>query len=255
MKNVLFASAALAVMAVAAPAFAEVTGTVDAVYGRSEIENLWSDDSADAIALSGKVVVPASDLISFQFDGAVSRTEIDDFAETATAGTIHAFTRNDSYAVGGFVGLSSVDGDATWTGGVEAQKYFADLTLAGAVAYTQVDDWANVDGWTLGGEARYFINDNLRVDGRATYARLEGEGFEADGWNVGLGAEYQLASQPFSVFGAYDHWESEDLADAQADIFTVGLRWTFGADTLKQRDRAGASFGGAPAMPFMDVAL
>lgn len=253
MNKPLLIAAALAAASTAAPASAEVVGQIAAGYARVEYDSDWFDAPADIVALSGEVVFPASDLISFQLDGALARTEMEGYAETTTSGALHAFTRNDSYAVGAFVEMASTDGDAVWAGGVEAHKYFADATLAGSLAYGQYDDWADVDIWSLGGEARYFVNDDLRIDGRAGYVRIEDQSADFGGWTLGVGVERRFADQPFSVFAAYDHAESEDLGDGTADSFSVGLRWTFGSETLKQRDRKGASMGGSAPFAFFSV--
>lgn len=253
MKKHLLGAAALAAVFAAAPAYAEVVGQIDAGYVRTEFDGAFFDDPADTVALSGQVVFPASDLISFQIDGGLARTEIDEYAETSTAAALHAFTRNDSYAVGAFVEMSNTDNDAMWAGGVEGHKYYSNVTLAGSASYGQLDNWSDVDLWSLGGEARYFVGDNLRIDGRAGYTWIQDQNADFGGWTLGVGVERQFADQPFSVFAAYDHSESEEIGDGSADAFTVGLRWTFGTDSLKQRDRNGASFGGSSSFAFLGL--
>ncbi|MBC6980619.1 outer membrane protein [Caulobacter sp. 17J80-11] len=253
MKTHLLCAAAIAAVAVSAPAYAQVAGQMDAGYARASYDTGGGYDyDSDTVALSGKVVFAASDLINFQVDAGVARTEIEDYAVTAKTGTVHAFTRNDSYALGGFIGMTDAQGSAVWTGGVEGQKYLDNLTLAGSASYGQFDNWDNVDIVTVGGEARYFLSDNTRIDGRAGYAWVKSEDEDYGGWSLGVGAEHQFANQPFSVFAAYDHSEAKDF-DASADTFSVGLRWTFGAESLKQRDRKGASFGGASAFSLINI--
>ncbi|NEX93120.1 outer membrane beta-barrel protein [Caulobacter sp. 17J65-9] len=253
MKTHLLCAAAIAAVAVSAPAYAQVAGQIDAGYARTAYDVGGGNDfDSDTLALSGKAVFAASDLINFQVDAGVARSEIEDYAVTAKTATVHAFTRNDSYAFGGFVGMTEAQDSAMWTGGVEAQKYLDNLTLAGSVAYGQFDNWENVDIIQVGGEARYFLSDNTRIDGHAGYASIKSEDEDYGGWSLGFGAEHQFASQPFSVYAAYDHSEAKDY-DGSADTFSVGLRWTFGADSLKQRDRKGASFGGASAFGLTNI--
>ena len=63
-------------------------------------------------------------------------------------------------------------------------------------------------------------------------------------WTASLGGEYQFASTPVSLYAGYAHTKFDE-ADIAADQFTVGVRYNFGGQTLKGRDRSGASFGGA----------
>ena len=56
--------------------------------------------------------------------------------DTAYGLTGHVLMRNDSHAVGGFLGLADSDNaDTLWFGGVEANKYFTNFTVAGALFY------------------------------------------------------------------------------------------------------------------------
>jgi hypothetical protein len=253
MNTHLLSAAPIAAVAVSAPAYAQVAGQMDAGYARGSYDvGGGFDFDSDTVALNGTVVFAASDLISFQVDAGVARSEIEDYAVTAKTGTVHAFTRNDSYALGAFVGMTEAQDTAVWTGGVEGQKYLDNLTLAGSLAYGQFDNWENVDIVSLGGEARYFLSDNTRIDGHAGYAWVKSEDEDYGGWSLGVGAEHQFDGQPFSLFAAYDHSEAKDY-DGSADTFSVGLRWTFGADSLKQRDRKGASFGGASSFALMNI--
>jgi len=241
MKHVLFATAALAaVLYAAAPSWAaEPTGHVGVSYAKTDIEDL----EADTWAVDGAVAFDLSGAWGMQFDGSIGNTDYDGLGETETvSGTAHLFTRNESYAIGGFFGLSDVDDSTVWNVGVEGQTYMANTTLAGSFSYGQFDD-ADLDSWSLNGEARYFVSDNFRLDAGLGWTRLTDGDDNVDGWNFGIGGEYQFASAPISLTAGYTHSTLDDV-DVSADTFRVGLRYNFGAGTLKERDRSGASFNG-----------
>lgn len=236
MKNVLFASAALAAVAFAAPAFAQdATGYAGASYATTDVEGLESD----TWGLDGAVAFDAGSL-GVQIDAAYGNEDVDGAPSVdAYNANVHLFTRNDSFAFGGFAGVTDVEDVTAWTVGAEGATYLNNVTLAGAVAYGNVDD-LDVDAWGLGGEVRYFVSDNFRLNGGLGWADAEDENV----WTLGLGGEYQFAATPVSVYGGYEHTKFDE-ADIEADTFKVGVRYNFGGQTLKGRDRSGASFGGA----------
>jgi hypothetical protein len=236
MKNVLFASAALAVVALAAPAFAQdATGYVGGSYTHGDTEGL----ETDTWGLNGAVAFDATETLGVQIDAGYANTAFDGFDSDDTYGaTAHLFTRNDAWAIGGFAGVSDSDSNTAWTAGVEGAKYLGAVTLAGTVAYANGEESSD-DAWGVGGEARYFVSDNFRLNAGLGWAEAE----DLNVWSAGLGAEYQTASSPFSIYGGYNHVKFDDV-DVESDQFTIGLRYNFGGQTLKGRDRSGASFGG-----------
>lgn len=247
MKSALFASAAAVAVLFAGAASAQPTGYFDLGYSDTEVDTGLGDGELNIWSLGGKVFVPTASNIDWQFDGSVSNTDYDTGDEvTSVSGTAHAFTRNDAWAFGGFVGLSDSDqnDDAAWNVGVEGHKYFESVTLAGQLSYGQYFDNNDVDFWNIGGEARWFLSDNFRLDARLGATQLESGSTDIDVVSYGVGGEYQFAGRPFSIFAGYDRTDSEDLFDLEADTFSVGVRFSFGGDTLKSRDRSGASFSG-----------
>jgi len=238
MKHVLFASAALAaVIFAAAPSFAQSTGYVGLSYGQTDIENV----EGDTWAAEGAVAFDLSDAWGGQIDLGYTSTDYDGAGEIdGLNGTFHLFKRNDSHSFGGFVGLSEVEDTTVWNLGVEGQSYMANTTLAGSFAYGQIDD-ADLDTWSLNGEARYFVSDNFRLDAGLGWTRVTDGDDSADGWSFGVGGEYQLATAPVSLTAGYTRSTLNDL-DIEADTFRVGVRYNFGTGSLKERDRSGASF-------------
>lgn len=242
MKKTLFASAFALAALVSAPAFAQATGFVGASASHTEVDAFGFEGESQGLALGGSVAAPVGGL-TLQVDGALSDSEDSDVGTSVAA---HLAAGLGAGRVGAFVGVSELGGEDLWTVGVEGQAFTSDqLTLAGTLAYFGAEQ-SDVDGWGVGGQARYFVSDNFRVDGTLGYVDADAGFVNVDGWTAGVGAEYQLAGSPLSVFGGYTHADIEDL-DLKSDTFSIGVRYNFGAD-LKQRDRSGASLPGASAI-------
>ena len=125
--------------------------------------------------------------------------------------------------------------DPAWTGGFRAQKYLANSTLTGVVAYTDVD---GVEIWTAGADAAFYVTPSLRLNAGITYDSVDEA--DLDAWTYGIGAEYDIGATPFSVTAGYARSDLGDL-DLEVDSFNVGVRYSFGGDQ-QSRDRAGATF-------------
>ena len=111
--------------------------------------------------------------------------------------------------------------------------------LSSAQSQEQGDDIdAEFTGLDLG--ATHFLTDNFSFGGNVGFGNIEGSGVDADTSTYGLGAEYQFASAPISIFGGWQHIELDD-ADADADTLGLGVRYNFGGTTLLERNRSGAS--------------
>lgn len=241
MKNILFASAAAAALFAAAPVLAQSVGSVGAGYHHSEIEIGALEGEADTWTVDGNVAFQAAEAWTVTLDGVVAYDDdaIDD--EFGVAGTAHLTRDLGDARIGGFAGLAEVADETGWAAGFEAEKYLADVTLAGQVAYGEVDD-SGIELWSVGGEARYFVSNNFRLDGGVTFANVDAGIGDDDVWTLGVGGEYQFASTPWSITAGYEHAEFDEV-DASADTFNIGLRYSFGGD-LRARDRAGAELGG-----------
>jgi hypothetical protein len=231
MRNWIIGAAAL--LAVAAPSVAAAqTGYVGAVYANSESD---AGDDADAWGVEGAVAFSGSGSIVFEVDASIIEPEEGD---TGSALVGHVYSRNDSHLFGGFIGIADSSDSTTWFVGAEANKYFDNWTLAGAVAYGNNDD-AESDGWGVNAEARYFVHDNFRLQGNVGWATIDGDAGDDDVLTLGAGGEYQFAAVPVSLTLGYAHSEF-DQADFETDTVSVGVRWNWGG-TLRDRDRNGAS--------------
>lgn len=222
MKAKLFASAALALSVLAAPAFAE-GGYIGANWSNIDVDGAGS---ADGWGLEGAF---AGSNVQFDADYA----NVDD--SDAYGATIHLFKRDETHAFGGFLGLTDSDAsDSTVSVGVEGHKYMDAVTLVGGLGYVSGDD---DDAWGASVGARMFATDNFRFDLGVGY--LSGD--DDDGWNFGVGAEARLGSSPVSLTARYDR---TDFGAVEADTIMLGVRFNFGDESLKGRDRNGASFTG-----------
>lgn len=227
---------AAAILAVAAPGVAAAqTGYVGAVYGQVDA---GPGDDEDFYGVEGAVAFAGSGSISFEVDAAI--TDSDD-TDTGYGVVGHVYTRNDSHLFGGFIGIGGSDDSETWTAGLEASKFFANWTLAGAVAYANNDD-ADIDGYGVNVEARAFVHDNFRLNGNIGWASVDsgGPGDDDDAMLYGVGGEYQFAAAPISITAG---WNTVDFDGGDVDAVSIGLRYNWGG-TLRDRDRNGASQAG-----------
>ena len=243
MKSLLLVTASIAAFA-AAPALAQdgPVGSVGVSYGNSEAELGGASADADTWAVDGVVAMPAFG--EWTVTVAANASQFDDGSsdDTMVAGTAHLTTLVGSdLRVGGFVGAADVADETALTGGFEVQKYLSRATLTGVVAYTTADD-VDLDAWSVGGDAAFYVTDALRLNAGVSWMTIEDA--DVDGVTYGVGAEYEIASTPFSVTAGYSHSDIEDL---DVDSWTVGLRYSFGGG-LQARDRAGAALPGSGVM-------
>ena len=238
-KYVVTASLIAGLSMISAPAFAQVTGTVGANFSRVDSDA----GDADSYGFNGGVSIPLSGNLAVLLDG--SYNTVDDTDVDTLTGTAHLIVRDSSMAWGGFVGLASIDagggGDAdAWGAGGEFAKFFTGSTLALTAAYATDDD-NDVDVWGLSGEYRIFANDNLRFDVGAGWANVDTGFGDGDGTQLGAGVEYRFGGSPISIGANVAHVDTDGGGDA--NVFGATLRFDFGNESLKARDRTGNTFG------------
>ena len=241
MKSLLLVTSALAAFA-AAPALAQdgPVGSVGVSYGNTEFDLGGVGGDADSWAVDGVVAMPAFG--EWTVTVAANASEFEDADDTTLVGTAHLTTLVGSdLRVGGFVGAADVADETALTGGFEVQKYLSRATLTGVVAYTTADD-VDLDAWSVGGDAAFYVTDALRLNAGVSWMTIEDA--DVDGVTYGVGAEYQIAGTPFSATAGYSNSDIEDL---DVDSWTVGLRYSFGGG-LQARDRAGAALPGSGVM-------
>lgn len=232
-KYLLGAAAALAIIA---PGVASAqSGYVDLGYTSTDLE--FGGD-VDTTALGGAYSWGGNGTVGFQVDGAIAQHEFSGGdVDTYNFGG-HAFVRNDSYLVGGLVNFGNTDfgGGADYdyyTIGAEGAIYLQRTTLNGALTWSDSEDLDNsITALDLG--VTHFITDNFSIGGNVGAGEFDAG---SDFTSFGLGAEYQFASLPVSLYGG---WSTTDYDGFETDGLTLGVRYNFGG-SLFDRDRSGAS--------------
>jgi hypothetical protein len=237
-KYLLTASLLAGLSMISAPAMAQASGYVGVAAGNFEVDLGPVSVDDNTIALDGSVAFPTGNGFLLQFDGGY--TTFDESDTDGLFATAHFGLRNDQYAFGGYVGLTDNDSDNGVFGGGEYVMYMPQLSLSAGVGFGTFDD-TDTDLVGFAGEGRYFVNDNLRFDGRLGWASADTSGSEGDGVSYGIGGEWKPDTLPLSFFAS---WDAADIEDAGFDVSWVqlGVRFNFGNGTLKARDRSGPAF-------------
>ncbi|RZJ43727.1 MAG: hypothetical protein EON87_11580 [Brevundimonas sp.] len=237
-KTLLLASAALLATLVAAPAMAQSIGSAGAAYVNSQADFDGFEVEGDGAVADISFATPAFGEWTVTGAAQVAYADNDFNDSTALSGSVHMSRNIWGVRAGGFVAASDGGYETLWTVGGQVQKYFDKATLSGVVSYGSVED---LDIWTVGGDAGYYLTPSLRVNAGVAYNSLEFDGSDTEALTYGVGAEYQINRSPFSVYGG---WERASIDDADLDIDTVslGLRFSFGGD-LQTRERSGADLG------------
>src|SRR5690606_3777220 len=130
-----------------------------------------------------------------------------------------------------------------WTIGAEGQLYLSRTTIDGAISYSEADD-ADGELTAIDLGLTHFFTDNFSLGGGVGYGNADVGPFDVDATNIGVNGEYQFSAMPISLFAGYTHGEIDDL-DVESDAFTFGVRYNFGAGSLFERNRSGASLSRA----------
>ena len=237
MKTRVLAGAAAMFALAGGQAFA-AAGYVGAAYldAETDVGGFEADD--DGWGLEGAAAFEVSPAMGAQVGVAFADSDEGDDAFSADG---HLNLRNEQRLIGGFIAAGEAADETFWAIGGEGELYMSQLTLAGAIGYASFED--DVDSWALDGEARFFLSDNFKIEGKAGYANIDSDFGDDDLTTLGIGAEYQFGAAPLSILASYQHGEFDE-ADLSTDAFTIGARWNFGAGSLKDQDRTGASLPG-----------
>jgi hypothetical protein len=244
-----FLISAAAFLAVAAPGVASAqTGYVGAAYNNSEIDLGGPSSDVDGFGVEGVVAFDANAL-GVQLGARYANLEGDSGGDIDGFGLDgHAFKRNDQWQLGAGANYTNLDASGSeadeWAVALEGLYFLNRTTLGASLSYGQTDDLgADLDTTALDLEARHFVTDNLRIDGTVGFGQVDaGGGSDGDLTTFGVGAEYQLASAPVSIFGGYTKSNLDaGGGDLDTESFSVGARWNFGGQTLIERDRSGAN--------------
>lgn len=236
-KYVVTAASVVAGLSMITGAANAQTGTVGVNY--TKVDTDLGD--TDAYGINGGFAVEAGNGLAVLVDASFSTN--DDTDVDLITSTAHLIARDADSAWGGFVGLARVDAGVieadAYTVGGEYARFFDTSTFAAQLAYATVDD-TDVDILGLSGEYRIFSSDNLRFDIGGGWAQVDGPGGDADGFQVGAGVEHRFAGSPISIGGNISYL---DMDGSDATVIGATLRFDFGNDSLKARDRKGNTFG------------
>lgn len=227
MKTKLFGAALLALATTAGAAHAE--GSVGLNYMSTDL----GGGEIDTLAIDGDFLLTPN----FQLSG--SYADVEDGALNVWGVDGFLFSRNDSHAFGGFLGYSSLDGDADeWSVGGFGQLFRGNTNWTAQLGYNDTE--GDIQILHLDGEGRFFINENFSLQANLGLGDIETDfGSGGDYWSGGLGAEYQFAGSPISINGG---WQHVDFDGGEADSLGLGVRWNFGGGSLIERSRSGASY-------------
>ncbi|MGF7005058.1 hypothetical protein [Aminobacter sp. BE322] len=262
----LLAGAMLAV--VASPAFAadvvapiaeepvasgpRIAGHVEAFLGGLWIDAEGGNDGGWVAGGAARLNFPIDVRWNVQGDLFADGAWFDEGDFNSYGGAVHAYWRDpSSFAAGGFATITGYGGDSgpgdayTFTVGPEAQVYFDNVTLYGQAYYGQLRESGSSDHadiWGVRGVARYFVQPNLRFDGELGYRSVDvSDG--ADSVTAALQGNYRFDGTPWTVFGRYQFDRLTGLSSDGVNLhkLVLGVRATFGADTLLDEDRNGAT--------------
>lgn len=238
MKKFLLGAAAALAIAVPGVASAQ-SGYVDLGYSSSEGDVAGFDVEGDGWTFGGATAWGGNGSLGGQFDATIGESE--NTSSWNIGG--HLFTRDDNYLFGGFVNYGNTEPDgapdsSAWTAGVEGQWYAGRNTFDWAISYSDAEDLdATFTGADVG--LTHFATDNFSFGGGLGFGNVDVAGFDSNTMTYGIGAEYQFASAPISIYGGWNHAEIDDF-DTQADTLSVGVRYNWGGSLL-ERNRSGAS--------------
>lgn len=258
----------------AGPALADPTGFIAGGIGVVSTSN--NDDyfaNGPAAAIRGSGTVELSPALSMQGDLVLNYRRYNengefDFDLLDIDAALHVFHRDpDSHLLGGFVQINSQDAadenneflSRGLMVGAEAQAYLGDLTLYGSLGYKGFGIDGNDDyysGYFASTELRYFLTPDLRLDVHGILSQImRDEDSDIVSAGIGAGVEYRVPESALSVFGTADLLSTDygsDFIKTDARIM-VGLKFSFGADSLKDQDRNGTTLNPVRPWPYLAV--
>lgn len=273
-RHTLIASAVALALLPASGAFAAddsalvYAGSVDGYVGyrwiSSDDSDEVEDDHTPTYGAGAVVSVPLGQALSVQFDAlgeanVLDNDSDDDPSSMVSVGAHLSYRDASTMLVGAFAGygigtVTDNDGHSKAAYlGLEGQYYFDPATLYGQVGYVKGpgddDESEGFDdgGWFGRVVGRYFISDDIMLEGDVAYADTDQyvDGDDAgEIWAWGLKYKQRLGKSP--VYGViayrganYDSTTEGDVATEQ--VLMLGVSFAFGADSLKHNDRSGAT--------------
>jgi hypothetical protein len=230
--------------------------TLEGSYDSTALEGDFGteEDSYTGISASARWSLPIGERFSVQLDLNHTGNDVDNSDENNYGGWLsyaaHFSARSDAWLFGAFVGAGEIDlgsnGDAELTfAGLEGQFYLGNHTLyfqGGSV--DDGEDIALTSGDFARAAWRLFLTKDTRTMLQWATTRGTLDGSDAEGTVFGLEIEHKPPSWPVSLFASYERgdYEQPDEGDtAEETVWRVGVRVNFGATTLQENDRRGAT--------------
>lgn len=220
----------------------------------SDPTNEFDDTSALLYGGFASASIPLGANFSAQVDlfGEDNDVDTDDDGTITYFGTGgHLSWRNpNSGLIGLYGGTGRVDtngdsADVLWVG-AEGQYYFDAMTLYGQIGWASGNSTHDPLDWNdvfVRGVARYYIDDNFMLQGDLSYTQavIHDDNMDSYGW--GAEAKYGLGDMPVYLSLEYRgaHYDAHGEGSSTEHIGLVGLSVAFGASSLLQQDRYGAT--------------
>jgi opacity protein-like surface antigen len=254
MRRVLLASSALALLSGAAyaadtvvyvppappappPIGPQPMGYVDAAYQNISSPFLGGG-SLDGVTIGGAANIPFG---AWNFQLEVRDSQWLPIVNTLAV-NLHVYSRNQSFAWGGFVGYETLLGALdNYTVGLEAAGFFGPFTVMaqGTFASINVVGGGNVaDLWTIRGVARYFINPDFKIEAGIRWSNISAGGADASFLTAEGEIEYKFGAA--AIFGNVQYLFGGDLDPFDLLALRAGVRVHLGAASLLDQDRNGA---------------
>ncbi len=219
----------------------------------SDPDDEFDDDRYPLWGGTGAISIPFLDNFSVQLDAFAERNNVDTDDDGATR--IHGFGGHLSFRdptmglIGVFGGIGRADASddekVRWAG-VEGQYYFDNITLYGQLGWMESNsdhDALDFDHLFARGVARYFLNDDMLLEGELAYTQgtIHGEDMDLLGW--GAKFKFGLFDTPLYMSVGYrgTHGDENNGEEATEHLGFVGLSIPFGTHTLMEKDRLGAT--------------
>ncbi|MEP6564161.1 MAG: hypothetical protein ABJB10_03420 [Mesorhizobium sp.] len=230
-----------------------ISGYVEAYLGGLYLTAFGQHESATTAGGAGRVNFPIDSRWNIQADAIVDSLWVQGENLYGYGGAVHGYWRDPSaYALGGFATITGYGGAVfggenlyNFSVGPEAQVYMGNVTFYGQLSYGQLragGSSEHLDSWGGRGVVRYFARDNLRFDGELGYSTISLGGEHLDTFTGAVQAMYRFSDTPFSVFGRYqlDRISAGGISE-NIHKYVIGLRASFGSETLLDEDRNGAT--------------
>lgn len=258
--------------------FAEIEARAGAIWlGGNEVDGGEDNQMLfGGAALRAGMVFENRWIIQGDVFGELTDSRDDDSYVYGIGVAAHIAKRFDTYLLGIFGGYLHTDQDDDNTdisgrafAGLEAQRYFDDVTLYGQAGWLG-GEWGNdADGKgddSLSRAAfanamiRYFVNPATRLDlSAAGFYGYRNTGFENEtrGGSLTAAIEHQISDSALSVFSGYEFgYYFERQGGEPEEVFEstiwAGLKYRFGVDgTLKQQDMDRPNLGLPPFLRWL----